>query len=142
MQFQMLPTPLIRRCGRHLGAGVVAAVISGIMLYFFRQWVFATGFMFALYLIWPVYTITKGHFEGSVFGVNMLLQKVTRPFKIGEQCILYFHTTDTPVEYVSFNMHLTKKQRQWLTEGMTLTLYLSKDNPAEILAWEFVELTP
>lgn len=141
LQFQALPPALIRRCAQHMSASATALALTLIMLYYFRQWVFACGFLFAVYLLWPVYTITKGHFEGTVFGVDMILQKITRPLKVGDRCILYFRTADTQAESVSFYMYLTKKQRQWLTEGMTLTLFLSKDNPTEILAWEFVALS-
>lgn len=136
IQFRSLPAGLMRRCIRHITASIVCLLISIAMIVFFRHWVFASGIAMTGYLLWPVYTITKGYYEKKVFGIDMVLLKFKQ--HIGERCTLYFRTADKPYQYVNYYMHLTKKQREWLAEDMILTVYLNEANPMEVLEWDFV----
>ena len=140
IQFQALPPALIRRCVKHVVISLCTVAISCAMLFCFRAAVFASGFLFALYLCWPVYTITKGYYEGTVYGLDMVFLKKNKPLKFGERCILHFKTVSTPEQFFSFYMHLTAKQQQWFSEGMILTVYLNQNNPMEILEWDLKEM--
>lgn len=136
IQFHALPPGLMDRCFRHAKVAAATAAVSIAMLFAFRHIVFASGFILAAYLLWPIYTITKGYYEKTISGVEMVVVKVKR--LLGERCTLYLRTSEKPYQYVTYYLTLQKKQREWFTEDMILTVYLGSDNPNEILAWDFV----
>lgn len=144
IQFSKLPAPLLRRSISTLFIGLGIAFFSGAMISVFAEWGYAIGFLAAIYIAYPFYSITKDYYEGTIISIDAECTKIKRgtfhykdKISIGDRTMIYMKNLENHKEEM-FYSYISKRKFLELSEGFTYTIYISQNNPDLILGWDFL----
>ena len=131
-----LPRPLLLRSLKHFGAACCIALLTIAMLCMEKQWYYCIGFLFALYVAWPGFSLGGQYQEGKITEHYMVCTKAIR-LTPNNFYLMFVEpgSEDSEEQYRNFTLNLPKKQRAFFSPGVVFRCFLSSDK-SELLAWE------
>lgn len=136
------PLPLQKRFLKHMLASAAIAVITVVLMIYFRSWGYCIGMILGLYVAYVGFDVIWAYHDGKIISRKMVCIKAQR-MPNRERVYLVMRLAegepedDEPIK--KFYLAATKQEIAMITPNTVMQIYYRPNNYLEIVAWEIVD---
>ena len=139
-----LPTVLQKRILKQLFSCAVIVVLSLFLTIYFKSWTFIFGFVISLYLAHEGFDILYRYHDRSLIGKTMIVLKAAPPLGKQNHTLVCLREIDVGGskfgDTYSLRLYGKREDQQLITANTILNIFLNPSNPADVIAWEIVDI--